>query len=124
MPPGRASVVVPVEIVHTPATRQRGLMFRDTLPSDAGMLFLFEEERQQRFWMRNTNIPLDMIFIRTDRSILGIVENAEPHTDDSRFVPGPSQYVLEVNAGFARKYGIEAGMMVRFEGMDTLLTRR
>lgn len=113
-PSGQATVSVRVEVVQKPEDRQRGLMFRKHLDDDAGMLFLFERPEPQTFWMHNTLIPLDMIFIAADKSVLGVVENATPRTDSPRGVPGVSQYVLEVNAGFCRKYGIEAGTFVRF----------
>ena len=120
LPAGRDAVTVDVEVVYRPADRQKGLMYRRELAGNAGMLFLFEQERQQSFWMHNTYLPLDMVFIRSDMSVLGVVENAEPLTDISRRVEGPSQFVLEVNAGFCRKAGITAGTMVRFEGISAL----
>jgi uncharacterized membrane protein (UPF0127 family) len=91
-------------------------MFRQHMAQDAGMLFLFEAPSRLSFWMRNTYIPLDMIFIESSLRVLGVVENTEPMTDTARFVPGVSQYVLEVNAGFSRQHGIGAGTVVRFEG--------
>lgn len=118
MPPGREPIRVRVELAQTPAERQRGLMFRKQLDPDAGMLFLFDNMQQLSFWMRNTYLPLDMLFIRDDLTVLGIVENAEPMTDTSRRVPGLSQYVLEVNAGFSREHGLVADMPVRFEGVE------
>lgn len=114
-PPGSSPVTVEVEVARTPAQTQRGLMFRRELAADRGMLFLFARERQQSFWMRNTFIPLDMIFITSEMRVLGVVENAEPETEDPREVPGLSQFVLEVNAGFARANGIGPGTAVRFE---------
>jgi len=117
LPPGQAAVQVTVELAITPAERSRGLMFRKHLGENDGMLFLFEREQPQSFWMRNTYIPLDMIFIRDDMTVLGVVENAEPETETSRNVPGSSRYVLEVNAGFARKHGLRADVPVRFEGV-------
>jgi len=114
LPPGRDPLVVSVEVVETPEARQRGLMFRKQLGPDAGMLFIFERPEQQSFWMHNTLIPLDMIFITADWTILGIVENATPLTDSPRSVPGDSQYVLEVNAGFARRHGLQAGTSLRY----------
>ena len=69
-------------------------------------------EQQLRFWMRNTYLPLDMIFITRDHRVLGVVHNATPMTDDSRSVPGNSMYVLEVRAGFAARHHIEAGTPV------------
>ena len=102
------------EVVDTPAGRQKGLMFRESLPEKTGMLFVFPNEAQRSFWMRNTLIPLDMIFIKSDKTVLGIVENAEPRTDSSRSVPGASQYVLELIGGSAQNYRLEAGQSVKF----------
>jgi uncharacterized protein len=116
MPPGGEPITVRVEIARTEAERRRGLMFRQHMDEGTGMLFLFEAPSQLSFWMRNTYIPLDMIFIAPTLRVLGIVENAEPMTDTSRSVPGSSQYVLEVNAGFSRRHGLGEGTKVRFEG--------
>lgn len=106
-----------VELARTDAERQRGLMFREHLDEDAGMLFLFERMRRQSFWMKNTKIPLDMLFIDDTGEIVGVVENAEPFTLDPRGVSQPSQYVLELNAGTSRRLGIRAGMKTRFVGV-------
>lgn len=113
-PAGREPVSVRVEVVQKPEDRQRGLMHRRQLAPDAGMLFLFERAQQLTFWMRNTYLPLDMFFITSEMTVLGVVENAEPLTDDKRSVPGLSRYVLETNAGFARRHGIGPGTPVRF----------
>lgn len=118
MPPGGEPVSVRVEIARDEEQRRRGLMFRTQLDPDAGMVFLFDRPQQLTFWMRNTEIPLDMIFIEPSLRVLGIVENAAPRTDTSRSVPGISQYVLEVNAGFSRRYGLGPGTAVRFEGIQ------
>jgi hypothetical protein len=98
-----------VEIADTEAQREKGLMFRKSLPDGQGMLFDFKREQDVSFWMQNTYIPLDMIFIRGDGSILRIVENAEPLS--TRFIPsgGPVLAVLEVIGGTARKLGIAPG---------------
>lgn len=116
-PPGREQVTVRVEVARTPAQTQRGLMYRRELDRDAGMLFLFPRARHQTFWMRNTYLPLDMIFITSEMRVLGVVENATPETDDARQVDGISQFVLEVNAGFAREHSIGPGTTVRFENV-------
>jgi uncharacterized membrane protein (UPF0127 family) len=116
-PPGAEPVTVNVEVARTSAETQRGLMFRRHMDPNAGMIFLFPRSRQLTFWMHNTYIPLDMIFIQSDMRVLGVVENAPPETDDGREVEGVSQFVLEVNAGFAREHGIGAGTVVRFEGI-------
>lgn len=101
-----------MEVQRTEAARQRGLMFRRQLDEMAGMVFVFPEPSHLTFWMHNTYLPLDMIFITQDRRVLGIVRNATPMTDDLREVPGESMYVLEVNAGFADRHHITAGTPV------------
>ncbi|MDO9022710.1 MAG: DUF192 domain-containing protein [Deltaproteobacteria bacterium] len=104
-----APVDVDVEVVREPRTRERGLMFRRDMDENHGMIFVFPRPDHQVFWMHNTILPLDMIFIRADRTILGIVKNATPETDDPREVPGDSLYVLEVNAGFSDRHHLSAG---------------
>jgi len=111
-------VKVTVEIADDNAERQQGLMHRTQLEEMAGMLFLFPNEAHQTFWMKDTPLPLDMIFIRSDMTVLGIVENAEPMTTTSRSVPGTSQYVLEVNAGWAQRHNVAAGSRLRFDDVN------
>ena len=106
-----------VEIADTPAKRERGLQYRKDLAHDGGMIFLFPAESTQSFWMKNTPIPLDMIFINRERRIVGIVEETLPFSLDSRSVGAPSQYVLEINGGLSKRYGIRAGDSVRFDGI-------
>jgi uncharacterized membrane protein (UPF0127 family) len=98
-----------VELAVNEQERARGLMFRKELPDGRGMLFDFKQERDVGFWMENTYIPLDMIFIRADGTIRRIAANTEPLSE--RTVPsgGPVRYVLEVIGGTARKLGIEPG---------------
>jgi hypothetical protein len=112
-------VQVVVELARKPEERSLGLMHRRQLDADRGMLFLFDAPQQLSFWMRNTYIPLDMVFIREDMTVLGVVENAEPLTDTPRSVPGLSRYVLEVNAGFCRRHGVAEGTRVRFDGVPS-----
>lgn len=98
-----------VEIADTEATREKGLMFRKELPEGHGMLFDFHREQDVGFWMQNTYIPLDMIFIKADGRILRIAENTEPLS--TKVIPsgGPVLAVLEVIGGTARKLGIAPG---------------
>ena len=98
-----------VEIAANDEERARGLMYRKELPEGRGMLFDFKREQEVGFWMKNTYIPLDMIFIRADGTIRRIAANTEPLSE--RMVPagGPVRYVLEVIGGTARKLGIEPG---------------
>jgi uncharacterized membrane protein (UPF0127 family) len=112
---------VAVEIADTPAKRELGLQYRRDLPADRGMIFLFPGESTLSFWMKNTPIPLDMIFIAGDRKIVGVVEQARPFSLDPRGVPTPSRFVLEVNGGFAKRHGVKAGDTVRFENINSEL---
>ena len=113
------SVAFEVEIADSPAKRELGLQYRRDLASDRGMIFLFSAESEQTFWMKNTPIPLDMIFISRELKIVGIVEQTVPFSLDPRSVSKPSQYVLEINGGLAKRYGIRPGDSVRFEGIAT-----
>ena len=112
-------VVFQVEVADTPAKRTMGLQYRKELGSDRGMIFLFPSEAPQSFWMKNTPIPLDMIFINRERKIVGIVEQTVPFSLDSRSVGVPSQFVLEINGGLAKRHGLQVGDSVRFQGIPT-----
>jgi len=107
-----------VELCETSTQRNFGMMCRDYLAADKGMLFLFERMAPRSFWMKNTLIALDMVFIDDEGRVVGVVENAEPLTLDSRSPGAPAQYVLEVRGGTAARLGIRAGQWVRFEGID------
>lgn len=98
-----------VELATTDAELTRGLMFRRELPEGHGMLFDFGRDQPVSFWMHNTYISLDMIFIRGDGRVLRIAENAKPMSDDLIPSGGPVRGVLEVIAGTARKLGIAPG---------------
>ena len=106
-----------VEIADTPSKREMGLQYRRDLAADRGMIFLFPAESQQSFWMKNTPLPLDMIFINRERKIVGIVEQTVPFSLDPRSVTAPSQFVLEINGGLAKRHAIKAGDAVRFDGI-------
>jgi uncharacterized protein len=98
-----------VELANNDDERSRGLMFRKELPEGRGMLFDFQQDRPVEFWMHNTFISLDMIFIRADGRILRIAENTEPLSTRIISSGGPAKGVLEVIAGTAKKYGIQPG---------------
>ena len=98
-----------VELATTEPEREKGLMFRKELPEGQGMLFDFHREQDVGFWMQNTYIPLDMIFIKADGRILRIAENAKPMSTDVVPSNGPVRFVLEVIAGTSRKMGIAPG---------------
>lgn len=111
------AVRVQVELADTPETRARGLMYRKELPRNAGMLFVFPEEDKLEFWMKNTPLPLDMIFFDRNRRVVGIVERAQPFSTTPRGPGVPAQYVLEVNGGFAAEHGIQVGDRAEFQGI-------
>jgi uncharacterized membrane protein (UPF0127 family) len=113
-PAPRAPLTLQVEIADDDDERQKGLMFREQLAEDEGMLFIFPSERRNSFWMHNTLIPLDMFFIDSSWTVVGVVEKAEPLTDSPRQVARMSQYVLEVPGGFAKRHGYGAGQKLRF----------
>jgi uncharacterized membrane protein (UPF0127 family) len=117
-PEGAAAQTVTVEVMRTKAQRNRGLMFRSRLDGGQGMLFLFPSAAHQIFWMHNTYIPLDMIFIDANMKVVGFVEQAEPLTDTPRAVDGDSQYVLEVPGGWSAAHRIAPGTPVTFQRVD------
>ena len=103
-----------VEEARTPEEQAKGLMFRTHLDSDSGMLFFFEKSEQYSFWMRNTLIPLDMIFIREDGIIEHIHDNAIPHDETPIRAPNPVRAVLEINGGLSEKLGLNAGDRIEY----------
>ena len=98
-----------VEVVDTPESRAKGLMFVQELADDAGMLFDFKEERPVSFWMRNTFIPLDMIFVGADGVVKNIHVNARPHDVTGIPSEGPVQFVLEIPGGRSVEIGLKPG---------------
>lgn len=108
---------IDVEIAENEHTRERGLMFRRSMEDTRGMIFLFDERIDHTFWMENTCIPLDMLFIDDDGLIVGIEENVPTMSRATRSVGCASRYVLEVNAGWTRKNGVKAGQHVELRGI-------
>jgi len=102
-----------VEVVDTNETRAAGLMFREELAANAGMLFDFKREQPVSFWMKNTLIPLDMFFIKADGRIVNIAKRAVPHSERGIASDEPVLGVLETNAGVADRMGIKPGDIVR-----------
>jgi uncharacterized membrane protein (UPF0127 family) len=98
-----------VELAKSDAERAQGLMYRRELPEGRGMLFDFQRDDEVAMWMKNTYIPLDMVFIRSDGRIVRIAENTEPRSERIISSGGPVRGVLEVIGGTARKLGIAAG---------------
>jgi len=107
-----------VELADDPEERSRGLMHRESLARSAGMLFVYPQERTVGFWMKNTLIPLDMIFMDASGTVRRIGHEAQPH--DTRPVMGGNaiQTVLEINGGLARRIGIAPGWEMRHPAVD------
>ena len=105
-----------VETAITPDEQRRGLMFRESLPENGGMIFPFEFPRLASFWMRNTLIPLDMIFIRSDGVITNIAAETVPYSLDSYYATEPVIAVLEIDGGRSAELGIAAGDRVSWPG--------
>ncbi len=112
-------VTLDVEIADDSKKMERGLMFRDTLPENRGMLFVFDQERKYTFWMMNMTFDLDIIWLDTNGKVVYTVEDAKPcidaaHTSSCSFSPDrPAKYVLEVNSGFVQKHGINENSVMR-----------
>lgn len=108
-----------LEVADSPREIERGLMFRSSLAEDRGMLFVFPDERRRVFWMKNTYIPLDIIFLDSSRTVVD-VDRAEPEPDTPEeeltryWSDSPAKYVIETNRGFSREHGIEEGTVVSF----------
>ncbi len=100
---------IDMEIADTDFDRQLGLMYRKSMEMDQGMLFIFPVQEMQSFWMRNTFIPLDMIFVNSDKKIVTIHKNTQILSDQSYASTEPAQYVVEVVAGFTDKFSIKVG---------------
>jgi len=101
-----------VELAETQEKQSLGLMFRDQLPDDHGMLFLFPGEAMRSFWMKNTRIPLDIFYFDEELKLVNVSENTKPcRTQRCPGYPsaGPAKYVLELNAGKAAELGVKAG---------------
>lgn len=101
-----------VEIADEPLEASAGLMYRRSMEADHGMLFVFPAPRQGSFWMANTILPLDIIFVREDGVVANIV-HGQPNDPTPLLSQGPIRYVLELNAGMAQKAGIVAGVRLR-----------
>jgi uncharacterized protein len=104
-----------VELALTPAQEEQGLMYREHLDPDAGMLFVFNDTAPRSFWMKNTLIPLDMLFIAADGHIVDIHERAIPLSEDIIPSQVPARAVLELNGGTVTRLGIKVGDLVRYK---------
>lgn len=112
-----AGTTLHVEVADEPSELRKGLMYRESLDEDRGMLFIFENVNYHTFWMKNTRIPLDMLWIGEDWKIVDIKENVPPCDTPTcpNYLPASlARYVLEVNAGWVKKNGISIGDYVEY----------
>ncbi|GAA0829612.1 MAG: hypothetical protein CL858_06690 [Cupriavidus sp.] len=102
---------IQAEVAATPEQRERGLMYRKSMPANAGMLFLFDEKAGHCFWMKNTNLPLSIAFLADDGSIVNI-EDMAPQTEDNHCPRAAVRYALEMNKGWFAQKGIKPGAKI------------
>jgi len=120
---GEAAATLTLEVADTSAERDRGLMDRESLAAGHGMVFVFEDAGPRAFWMKNTLVPLDMIFVAPNGTVLNVEHAApQPNASDAELKryrsEGDAQYVIEANRGFANETGIRSGTTVRFDGLN------
>lgn len=119
---GSLDSTVTLEVADNQTERAKGLMNRESLCSSCGMLFVFPDSEYRVFWMKNTSIPLDIIFISEDREVINIEQaDPQPNTSDENLTryrsDAPARYVIEVNQGFAEEKGIREGTEVEFRSI-------
>lgn len=114
-PSGDTLRTIDIEIADTPEQRTRGLMFRRSMPYSRGMLFLFPEADTSGFWMKNTAMPLDIIFVAPDSQVVSIAKRTTPFSEEQIWPGGRKQFVVEVRAGFVDRFGISDSTRIRWE---------
>lgn len=112
------NATVNAEVADTPAKQLRGLMFRESLPKDDGMLFVFSGEGKHGIWMMNTSVPLDIVWLDKNKKVVFVKEDAQPcdalAVCPVYFPESDAKYVLEVNSGYAKRHGIKPGSVASF----------
>lgn len=103
-----------IEKAPTESERNQGLMYRSSMADSCAMLFYMEEEKEQNFWMKNTIMSLDIMYIDASKTIVSIARYTKPYSEEGILSGKPALYVLEVNAGFSDKYGVKEGDKVQF----------
>ncbi|GIJ94166.1 DUF192 domain-containing protein [Capnocytophaga stomatis] len=106
---------IDVEFADTPEETSLGLMYRKGMDENQGMLFIFPEEEMRSFYMKNTEFPLDIIYLDAQKQVVSIAKRAKPYDETSLPSEKPAMYVLEINGGLSDKWGIEAGDTITFE---------
>ncbi|WP_416440295.1 DUF192 domain-containing protein [Leeuwenhoekiella sp. A16] len=114
-PDSTVAASLKIEIAETDYETETGLMYRKSMAENEGMLFIFDEIQERYFYMKNTNIPLDIIYIKADKTIGSIAKNAKPLNEESLPSGLPIQFVLEVNAGLSDKWNLQPGDSVSWE---------
>lgn len=109
---------IDIEIADNDYKRARGLMFRKSIPDNAGMLFIHDHEDILSFWMKNTYISLDMIFVNAEKKVVTIHRHTEPLKEWNYTSTKPATYVIEVNAGFCNKHGIKEGNIISYKNLE------
>jgi len=112
--------VVSVELALTRDAQARGLMYRTELTDGAGMLFVFDEEKERAFWMSNTPISLDILYIRSDATIVSIAAQTTPYSEKTIPSRGPARYVLEVPGGWSKRHGVKPGDRLTLPNLDNV----
>ena len=111
---GSVKTSITIEIADTPETQMKGLMGRRDLGPNHGMLFVFKQVKTRKFWMKNTPVSLDIIFVGEDGCIVNIAESTTPMSYKGYWSNGPIKYVVEVRAGFSKQFKIETGTCIRW----------
>lgn len=109
---------IKVAVADDNRSRSEGLMNVMNLPEDTGMLFIFDNEQPRSFWMANTPLPLDILFVDSTMTIVRIHRNTQPYSQESIQSEQPAQYVVEVNAGYTIEHDISEGMQIEIDGVD------
>lgn len=110
---GNVLKTIDIEYADTPEERSLGLMYRKGMAENQGMLFIFPEEEERSFYMRNTEFSLDIIYLDKDKKVVSIAKKAKPFDETSLLSEAPAMYVLEINGGLSDKWGIEKGDSIR-----------
>jgi uncharacterized protein len=110
-------IAVDVEVADTKEVATKGLSNRDALAPDAGMLFVLPRVQDWQFHMKDTRIPLDIVFIDSDLTVVGVIADMKPLDESPRSIGVPSAYAVEVNAGWAARHAVARGARVRFAGV-------
>jgi uncharacterized membrane protein (UPF0127 family) len=112
---GNITVAIDIEVANTAKEIEQGLMYRQKMDQNKGMLFIFPGMQPRAFWMKNTLMSLDIIYVDTEKTIVSIQKNAVPLSKQTLPSDGPAQYVIEVNAGFANTHGLVPGDKIDFQ---------